>query len=196
MSNIPASPTQKALMSTATTEMSFPAATDAGMFALWHPAWFATIIDYPTWEASLHEDRDIAAHIDAGHLVPVNIGGDGAFQFLVRANASHAPTLTERERRYHVVASQPYRFQSPGAAYLTGIEHIGAEPWPGTTAIALPEGQYAVTVNVIDWEAEPGAQDPQGRPTPQALPDFVVLIGPPRGDDIAFRTKIQTFDLP
>ena len=178
----------------ATTETSFPAATAAGMLALWHPAWFSTIVDYPTWEASLLEDSDIATHIDAGHMVPINIGGDGAFQVLVRASASHTTGLTEHERRYEVVASQPYQYRSPGAAYVTGIEHVGASPWPDTTAIAIQEDLYAVTIHLIDWKAEPGAQDHQGHPAAQALPDFVVLIGPPVGEDVVFRTKVETFD--
>jgi hypothetical protein len=179
-----------------TIEASFLAATDAGMFALWDPARFTHIIDYQTWEDSLLEDSGIAVHIDAGYLVPVNIASDGAFQFLVRASASQAPALTGRERQYQMVASQPYLYRSTGTAHVTGIEHIGASPPPDASAITLAEGSYAVTIHLIDWEAEPGAQDSQGEPTPDALPDFVVLIGPSASEDTVFRTKIETFDRP
>lgn len=109
----------------AITETTFLAATDAGMRALWNPARFTGITDYETWENALLEDDDITQRIRAGELVPVYIGSDGAFQFLVRiGTASQAPALTSRERQYLLVSSQPYLYLSDGTARLTGIEHI------------------------------------------------------------------------
>jgi hypothetical protein len=46
-------------------------------------------------EDALLEDDDIAEHVRAGELVPISIGGDGAFQFLIRVGtAGQAPALT------------------------------------------------------------------------------------------------------
>jgi hypothetical protein len=68
----------------AVTQTSVLAATDAGMHTLWNPSRFTSITSYETWEDALLEDDDITAHVRAGELVPINIGGDGAFQFLIR----------------------------------------------------------------------------------------------------------------
>jgi hypothetical protein len=59
--------------------------TDAGIHALWNPSRFTGITDYQTWEDALLDDDDITEHVRVGKLVPINIGGDGAFQFLVRS---------------------------------------------------------------------------------------------------------------
>jgi hypothetical protein len=55
-------------------ESSGDIATGAGMLALWAPTSFRGIVDYDTWESALLEDEQIADHIRAGALVPVNIG--------------------------------------------------------------------------------------------------------------------------
>jgi len=79
--------------------------TDAGMHALWNPSRFTGITDYQTWEDALLDDDDITEHVRAGKLVPINIGGDGAFQFLIRVGtAGQAATLTGREK-HHLPAS-------------------------------------------------------------------------------------------
>jgi hypothetical protein len=177
------------------TETTLLAATDAGMHALWNPACFTGIIDYETWENALLEDDDITQRIRAGELVPVNIGSDGAFQFLVRiGTAGQAPALTSRERQYLLVSSQPYRYLSDGTARLTGIEHICADPGPDTPTLTVPAGLNAVTVHLIDWGAEPGAKDAHGKPASGALPDFVVLISPAATTGNPYRTRLQTFD--
>jgi hypothetical protein len=175
------------------TELTARAVTDAGLFALWNPARFEHITDYGSWEASLSEDEDIAGQAGAGNLVPIGIGGDGSFGFLVRADSAKAPELTEREQRYLKVSSKPYLFEADGTAHLSGIEYVSAAPPPATAAIGIPAGRYGVTVHLIDWAAEPGAQDAAGKPAEGALPDFVVLAGP-APDDGPFRTKAKTFD--
>lgn len=58
--------------------------------------------------------------------------------------------------------------------------------------IALPAGDYAVTVHLLAWEQELGAVDEQGHATPDALPDFVVVIAPASGGP--YRTEVVTFD--
>lgn len=177
------------------TETSFLAATGAGMHALWNPSRFTDIVDFETWEDALCEDEDILRYVRAGALVPVYIRSDGAFQFLVRVGtASQPPALTSRERQHLLVSSQPYRYLSDGAARLTGIEHIGADPGSDTPVLTVPAGPHAVTVHLIDWSAEPGASDDQGKPASGALPDFVVLISPADDTEMTYRTELRTFD--
>jgi hypothetical protein len=68
------------------------------MHALWNPSCFTGITDYQTWGDALLDDDEITEHVRAGKLVPINIGGDGAFQFLVRVGTvGQAATLTGRE---------------------------------------------------------------------------------------------------
>ena len=69
----------------AITEITLLAATDAGMHALWNPSRFTGITDYETWESALLEDDDLTRRVQAGDLVPINIGFDGVRQFLVRS---------------------------------------------------------------------------------------------------------------
>lgn len=179
----------------AITETSLLAATDAGMHALWNPSRLTGITDYETWEDALLEDDDIAGHVRAGELVPISIGGDGAFQFLVRVStAGQAPALSSREKQHLLISSQPYLYLSDGSAFLTGIEHICADPGPDTPALTIPAGPNAVTIHLIDWDAEPGARDAQEKPAPGALPDFVVLISPDGTTGNPYRTRLQTFD--
>jgi len=65
-----------------TDESSVVARTGAGMVALWNPARFTAITSHETWEDALLDDQDIARHVRAGDLAPVNIGSDGAFAAL------------------------------------------------------------------------------------------------------------------
>lgn len=169
-------------------------ATDAGLGALWAPDSFASIVDYDTWESELLEDEDIARHISDGALVPVNIGGDGAFQVVTRVGESstHAE-LTDRERTYVVVASEPYLLITTGNAVVSGIEHVAAESNDGLR-VPLPAGRWSVTISLIDWEAEPGQVDDGGQPAPTALPDFAILINPEGQADREYRTKVETFE--
>jgi hypothetical protein len=181
----------------AITETALPTATDAGMHALWNPARFTSITDYATWENALLEDDDITQRVQAGELVPINIGSGGAFQFLVRVGtAGQSPALTSRERQYLMVSSQPYLYLSDGTACLSGIEHIGADLGPPVTTLAVPAGPCAVTIHLIEieWDAEPGAKDAEGDPAPGALPDFVVLISPGGTTANPYRIQLQTFD--
>ena len=177
------------------TETTLLAATDAGMHVLWNPARFTGITDYPTWETALLDDDDITQRVQAGELVPINIRSDGAFQFLVRVGtAGQAPVLTSRERQYQLVSSQPYLYLSDGTACLSGIEHIGADLGPPVTTLAVPAGPCAVTIHLIDWNAEPGAKDAQGKPAAGALPDYVILISPEGKTGNPYRTQLLTFD--
>jgi hypothetical protein len=179
----------------AVSETALIAATDAGMHALWNPSRFTGITDYETWEHALLEDDDISRRVRAGELVPVSIGGDGAFQFLVRVGTASQPAaLTSRETQYLLASSQPYLYLSDGTARLTGLEHVCGDPGPATPSLTVPAGPNAVTIHLIDWDAEPGARDDQGKPASAALPDFVVLISPEETMGNGYRTTLQTFE--
>jgi hypothetical protein len=178
------------------TGTSIAARTDAGMLALWNPARFSAIADYQAWENALLEDNDIAQHIHAGELVPINIGSDGAFGFLIRTGPSGTLTLTSREEHYLVASSQPYLYLSGGIACLSGIEDISAAPGPAVATLPVPAGRCAVTIHLIQWDAEPGAKDQHGRPAPGALPDFIVLISSQPAEGTSYRGELQTFDRP
>jgi hypothetical protein len=177
-------------------EITEALATDAGLFGLWSPTSFHDIVDYETWEDALLDDEDMVRHVVSGAFVPINIGGDGAYQFVVRVGSASAPAgLTERERPYLAVASEPYLFVATAGAVISGIEHVGDDPDIGLR-VSLEPGRWRVTVALIDWAAEPGQRDDDGAPRPGALPDFVVLINPETGDDHGYRTKAETFDPP
>jgi hypothetical protein len=66
--------------------------TDSGMHVLWDRRYFAKIVDYPTWESQLLEDADLVRHVDKGHLVPINVHGDGVFTFAVRTDPAEPPS--------------------------------------------------------------------------------------------------------
>ncbi len=72
-------------------ESSCTLSTDAGMQALWAPEPFANIHDYDTGDAERGEDADIQRYVAAGNLVPINIGSDGAFAFVVRVDNHSEP---------------------------------------------------------------------------------------------------------
>src|SRR5215472_3689453 len=108
-----------------------------------------------------------------GELVPVNIGSDRAWGVRVAV----APDgLTERERTYAVVTSEPYLLVvTGGEACLSGIEAVG-DPAFAALRIPLADGRYAVRSTVVAWDGEPGALGADRRPTASALPDFVIQI--------------------
>lgn len=168
--------------------------TDAGMFALWNAKTFKHITDYDLWEIELCEDEDIQKHILAGALVPINIGADGGFQFVVRVgNQNASATLNNREALYLAVSSEPYLLLTSGNAYISGIEGIRGDNLEEIPHIFLSQGRYTVTIHMLDWGAEDGARDASGNPTATALSDFVVLINP-EIEKVQYRQKIVTFD--
>lgn len=59
----------------------------------------------------------------------------------------------------------------------------------------LAQGRYSVRASIVAWDEEPGGLGPDGRPTPNALPDFLVVIAPSDGSEV-FRTTDITFDPP
>jgi hypothetical protein len=169
-------------------------ATNAGMFALWDAKTFEHITDYDSWEIELCEDEDIQKHVTTGAFVPIGIGSDGCFQFVVRAgNLSQPATLSNRETSLVVVSSEPYLLLTSGNIYISGIEKISGDYLEELSSIRLEQGKYTVTIHMLNWEAEKGAKDTDGNPSATALSDFVVLINP-EDEKIHYRQKIETFD--
>lgn len=101
--------------------------------------------------------------------------------------------MTERERKYVAVTSEPYLLITDGNAVVSGIEHVGEEP-NDRMRVSLPPGRWSVMIHLIDWEAEPGQADDAGRPAPTALPDFAILINPEGQANRDYRTRVQTFE--
>lgn len=164
-------------------------ATDSGMLCLWDAQSFAGISDYDTWEKELCEDEDILRHLQSGHLVPLNLG-DGAFAVEVRLDTPDS--MSEREREYLLVSSQPYLLRSSGRILVSGLEQVGADP-RGFLDIELAPGSYTVFVQLIDWTAEPESKDADGNPTSNALPDMIVFIQPAAQDAPVYRKDLETF---
>jgi hypothetical protein len=170
--------------------------TDSGMVALWEPRHFDSITSYESWERELLEDMDISRHIHQGTFVPLNVHADGAYDCAIRIGDINASaTLSERERQYLLVSSEPYLFRSTGSLAISGLEHIGRSPGDAASLVSIPSGNWAATVHLIDWAQEPGAKSPNGKPTSTALPDFVVFLNPPAADT-RYRTKVDTFEAP
>ena len=175
-------------------EYSCDAATDAGMWALWDPNHFAQIIDYDSWEDMLLEDDDIRQHVKEGKFVPIYIRSDGCFGFCIRIAERGGASLTCREQSFLVVSSENYLFVSEGEIYFSGIEHVGMPIDDGVVRISLPAGRYEATIHMLDWKAEAGSQSEDGRPTANALPDFLIIIKPEKMFRAPYRMEVLTFD--
>jgi hypothetical protein len=170
------------------------ARTDAGMCALWRRQAFLSFVEFEDWEDWATETSNIEQSIESGDLVPLNVGGDGAFQVCVRFGP--APTLTPEEELLSIGASEPYLLVSDGLIVMGGLEEVGADGIPAHRLIDLEPGRYSAVVHLIDWKAAPGATGPDGRPSPDALPDFVVLLSSERNRARAYRRSVMTFDAP
>ncbi|GAA2779881.1 hypothetical protein GCM10010452_04630 [Crossiella cryophila] len=176
------------------------------MLAIWAPEEFAGIVDQQSWVAELGTEEGIRARIAAGGLVPINIGGNGAWEVVLRVGGPEAPAggmgLSAREERYVMLSSEPYLLVCHGMVHVGGIEEVSGRP--ADTGLPLPPGRYSVSVHLIEWDAEPGSRDADGQPTADALPDFVVLLEldyrlgarvPPVGSGLApvYRREVLTF---
>src|SRR5688500_4095336 len=82
--------------------------TTAGMHALWQPELFQ--YDSGGWQRPGPDEHELRRYIAQGALVPINLGLDGGWQFVVRCATGEVPArLTERERAYLYLRSEPYR---------------------------------------------------------------------------------------
>lgn len=165
-------------------------ATNAGMLALWRTSAFADVDGHDAWEARVNDRLGDA--IRRGELVPVGIQADGAFGVRVVVEPDGP---SERELRYAVLTSEPYLLVADGSEVcMGGLEHVGDRTASPLT-ISLPEGRYSVRAMLVAWDEEPDAIGPDGLPTPDALPDFLVMVGRAGGHE-AFRVARHTFDPP
>jgi hypothetical protein len=163
--------------------------TDSGMLCVWDAKPFAAITDYDSWEKELCEDEDIMRHLQAGHLVPINLG-DGVYTVELRQGS--ADSMSQRESEYLLVPSQPYLLNSTGRILISGLEHVGADPRTFLEC-ELPPGSYTVQVQLIDWTEEPGSKDSNGRPTSNALPDIIVFVQPSEMGAFDYRQSLEIF---
>lgn len=166
--------------------------TEAGLFALWQPEAFASVVEIDEWEDQVADDGALAGHVAAGALVPVNIGFDGAFGFTVRIGTGDL--MTEREARHVAVTSAAYRLVASGPVMLSGLEGIGLPAGEGVR-VETTAGEWSVVAHFVDWSAEPGMMDDDGLPREGALSDFLLEVRPAVGNE-TFRREVETFDRP
>jgi hypothetical protein len=174
-------------------DLARPLVTNAGMFGLWRPERFSAVVDLDTWEDEVADNASLAGKIAEGAFVPINVGGDGAFQFMVRGSAP-GESLSDRERRFLIVSSEPYRLVSGGSVELGALEAVGPQADEQAVSIPLPAGGYSVVVHLVDWQAEPGMVTEDGDPATDALSDFVIEIFDELSAGSVYRTSVETFD--
>jgi hypothetical protein len=124
--------------------------TDAGMLSVWCPRPFASVNGYGAWEQYVNDRLQDA--IANGELVPVNIGSDGAWGVRV---AIAPDGLTERDRAYAVVTSEPCLLVvSGGEGCLIGIEAVGDPSMRGSPHSARGRSlRGSVNDRGVEWGA-------------------------------------------
>lgn len=165
--------------------------TDVGMLGFWNYSTYQHIEGYATWESEFVEDEDIVRNIKNATYVPINIQSDGVF--CVEVKLHEAATLSEREQKYLMVASQPYLLNTDGKISLSGMEAVGKEPAYNVKHFNVDPGEYVIQVHLISWDQEPGSKGSDGKPTENALPDFIVFVFPNDGTVKSFRQEVETF---
>ncbi|MGW3522273.1 hypothetical protein [Streptomyces olivaceus] len=95
---------------------------------------------------------------------------------------------------YLLVSSEPYLLFSDGELELGGLEGVGNYSGVEIVRISLGSGQYAITVHLLDWQAEPGSQGTDENLSPDALPDSIVEIFADSREPSCYRVKIETFE--
>ncbi|MEU1051926.1 hypothetical protein ABZ397_05105 [Streptomyces sp. NPDC005876] len=176
-------------------DVSHAVATSAGLFGVWRASAFDHVNELDQWENEVAEDSALERQISVGAFVPINIGGNGAFQVAVRG--VEAPgNLSQRERSYLLVSSDPYLLVSDGVLELGGLESVGNYAGGEKVKIRLDNGRYAAIVHLVDWQAEPGGRGLDGNPSAGALPDFIVEIFAEVPGGLKYRTKVETFNRP
>ncbi|WP_134715054.1 hypothetical protein [Saccharomonospora xinjiangensis] len=175
--------------------VSHAVATSAGLFGVWCASAFNHVNELSQWESEIADDSALERQISDGSFVPINVGGDGSFQFVVRG--TEAPgSLSERERSYLLISSEPYLLVSDGLLELGGLEAVGNYSGASKVKIPLDSGRYAAVVHLVDWQAEPGSRRAGGNPSVSALPDFIVEIFVDFHSELKYRTKVETFNRP
>lgn len=152
----------------------FRIGTDVATWFIFHPDDLVHRKDDPiNWWA---EDFAIRKEFSTGTLVTVSTGGDGGYKIRVTDGS-----LTERERKYARHAKKFRLRVKHGRLYLDGGDALPCKmadkpedfqnQW-----LEIPNGDYEVTVHVIDWSKEPGALTANDMETDQALPGYVAVF--------------------
>lgn len=90
--------------------------------------------------------------------------------------------------------SEEYLLKSTGKVIVSGIDNIDHKiSSDRVIELDLPEGYYSIQIYLVAWDEEPGAFLANGKISPNALSDYVVIIksnADPKGE---YRTSINTF---
>ncbi len=165
-------------------------ATSSGMWGLWNYDTYKHIDDYDKWDELFCEDEDIVKQIESHYFTPIYIFEDGCRSFTIRIDEE----ISEREKKYICVQSDEYLLKSTGKVIVSGIDNIDKNiNSDSVIELDLPEGYYSVKIYLISWDEEPEAILPDGKISPNALSDFVVIIKSNTNLERDFRTKINTF---
>ena len=112
---------------------------------------------------------------DAGRLVAFYTGGDGGYAFRI----TDGP-LTDREKAW-LAGSWDFRYRvRHGRVYLDEGYALPSDNYFDESEerpdqwITLPNGNYRVRVNAIEWYSEAGAVNEEGQATDNALPSYVI----------------------
>lgn len=172
-----------------TIEKAIP--TSSAMWGLWDYEEYKTVVTYEDWHALFCENEAIKEQVSKAKFVPIYIHSDGCYQFKVKIDEP----LSSREKQYVFMQSQEYLFESSGRAVLSGIEGINRMVSTSDGIIFdLSRGNYAVSICMVDWDKEPSMKLPNGAPSPDALPDFIVLVNSDVSVQGNYRQDIETFD--
>lgn len=165
-------------------------ATMSGMWALWDYEEYKNITSLEQWEKCFLEDEEILKQIDISKLIPINIHSDGCFQFRIKINEP----LDNRENKYILVKSDKYLLKSSGTTILSGIESIAGNVRDDKCIkFELERGFYNIVVYLIEWDAEPNMKLSNGKPSPNALPDFIISINKANSSE-NYRKSLETFN--
>lgn len=115
----------------------------------------------------------------AGRLVGFTTGSDGGYGFRI----TNEP-LSDREKQW-LAGSWDFRYHvKHGRVYLDGgyalpcTNHFDDSADHPEQWIKVPNGDYRVRVNAIEWYSEPGALDDNGQATENALTNYVIQFIP------------------
>ena len=164
--------------------------TMSGMWAVWDYEAYKFVDDYDKWEPLFCEDEDIIKQIDKNTFVPIYVHEDGIRAFDVKIDED----LNEREKKYIITKSEPYLLNSTGRVHISGIECIASNVRTDEAiTVELEKGCYSVQIYLIAWDDEPEAFLSNGEVSPNALPDFIVVIKSNPDMDYNYRKELETF---
>jgi hypothetical protein len=153
------------------------AGTDGASFYLYHPEDLQHRLTSPlAWPCYHFACRP---EFEAGRLVAFDTGADGGYAFRI----TDGP-LTDREKEW-LAGSWEFRYTvRRGRVYLDGGYALPSDNYCDESErhpdrwISLPNGNYRVRVNAIEWYSEPGAVNEEGQATDDALPSYVIQFTP------------------